>query len=161
MIDVKIDDRDMVRLRQAFQEMQGADQKKIFNMALRKATKPTVLLAQMNAHIGPPRKGKVSGNLRRSIGAIIPRYEAAIIIGARRGRGFKGYHGLIVEEGTVDRHYITKRGNIHKTGRMNSGASYAHFLKKAVKETEPQVLNTMGDEWYKAILKFQAKHGIR
>jgi len=154
-MEIKMDDRDMVRLGEAFQEMQGADQKKIFNDAFRKATKPTVQLAQSNAPVGK------TGNLRRSIGAIIPRNAVAIIIGARQRGGFKGYHGIIVEEGTEERHYITRRGNMHKTGRMNSGAHYAHFLKKAVKQTEPEVLNTMGNEWYKAIQKYMTKHNVR
>lgn len=150
-----IDDRDMVRLREAFQEMQTYDQKKIFNAALRKATRPTVIAGQTNAPVGK------TGNLKRSVGAIVPRNEVAIVIGTRRRGGFKGYHGIIVEEGTIERQYTTKLGNIHRTGKMNPNGSYAHFLKKAVNQTEPQVLNSMGDEWYKSILKFQAKHGLR
>lgn len=154
-VKIKIDDRDAVKLRQAFQEMQVYDQKKIFNAALRKATRPTVLAGKSNAPVGK------TGNLKRSIGTIIPRNEVAIIIGARRRGGFKGHHGTIVEEGTVARQYTTKLGNIHRTGRMKGSGSYAHFLSKAVRSTEPHVLNTMGDEWYKSIQKFMAKHAVR
>jgi hypothetical protein len=150
--DMETADQD--KLERVFRDMAWDDKKKIINAAFRKAVKPTVERAYANAPVGR------TGNLRRSIGTVSPYNEIAIVVGTLRTRGKQGYHGHLVEEGTVDRFYITKRGNKHFTGKMNPNGYYAHFLKKAVDATENQTLNILSQEWYKVIDRYHRKNGL-
>jgi hypothetical protein len=153
-MDFKIESPDFVKLERTFLEMSEWDQYKMGIAALRKGTKPTEIQAQSNiVH-------SITGNLKKSVGTIAMRTETAVIIGARKGKGYKGWHGHLVEEGTVDRQYITKRGNIHKTGKMNASEPYAFWLRKAVQSTEQQSLEITANEMYKSILEVHKKNGI-
>lgn len=147
---------DMLRLEKTFNDITNPRGKKeIMISAFRKATKPTLDMAKMNAPLGK------TGNLKKSIGLLVARNEVAVILGARKTKGYKGWHGRLVEDGTKDRYYITKSGKRHFTGRMNPMGSYAKYFERAVKSTEKDVLDTVGDEWYKAIEMYHRKNGLK
>lgn len=145
---------DMLRLEKTFQDLAYSEKRSVLISAFRKATKPTVEAIRSNA----PRK---SGNLKRSIGILTARNEIAVIVAARRNRGFKGAHGHLVEFGTKERSYITKKGNEHRTGRMDYGKSYGGYFKRGIESTQSGVMKTLGDEWYKSIERFHRKNGLR
>jgi HK97 gp10 family phage protein len=129
-------------LQGVFNHMDQADKRKIMLSAFKKAVKPTEMVMRDNAPHGK------TGNLRRSIGTIVMKDQVGVYVGARIKGGYKGYHGHIVEEGTVQRFRKTK--NNAPTGKMR----YKGFVRAAVKFTEPMVLNTVRDEWDKAIERF-------
>lgn len=145
----------MLRLERTFQDLDYRKQRNVMISAFRKATRPTVEAVKSNAPIG------ATGNLRRSIGILTARNEIAVILGARKGKGFKGWHGHIVEEGTNDRYYTTKNGKRKFVGRMNPNGSYAKYFRRGIESTEKQVMNILGEEWYKAIDRYHRKNGLR
>lgn len=148
----------MLRLEKTFQELRYIDQRKVLISAFRKATKPVIDQAKANVHVH-------TGNLRKSIGMLTLRNEIAVIVGARKGRGYKGFHGHLVEDGTRDRYVKTWRGKDLKkkryTGRMNSSGSYANYFERAIDSKGEGVMKTLGTEWYKSIERFHRKNGIR
>jgi len=152
---IKIESEDAKRLESMFRDLQYKDQRNIVISALRKSTKPVI----------PAVKGNiihsVTGNLKKSIGLLSVRNEPAIIIAARKRSGFKGFHGHFLEDGTEERKYITKSGAEHRTGRMHSSKSYAGYFRKGVDATNQIAINTMGDEWYRAIEKYHQKHRLK
>jgi hypothetical protein len=154
-----IESPDFDKLEKTFLEMSEWDQYKMGIAALRKGTKPTELQAQSNiVH-------SVTGNLKRSVGTINMIRETAVIVGARKGKGYKGWHGHLVEEGTDFRYAKTWHGKPLKkerfTGKMNASRPYAFWLKKAVESTEQQALTITANEMYKSILEVHSKNGIR
>jgi hypothetical protein len=159
-IGVRVISPEAEALERSFKYLESVDKKKIIIAALKKATKPTVSAAITNTPVGPVRKNRVPGNLKKSIGLTTYREEVAVVVGARKTRGFKGHHGIIVEEGTVDRFYITKKNQVkHRTGKMKPTGRYSHFLQRAVAATEKQVYDTVALEWYTAIDKYLRKNG--
>lgn len=136
----------MEALEKTFDNFARKDKRNILISAFRKATRPTIDAAKAN--LAGHRK---SGNLIKSVGFSPIRDEIGAYIGARIRGGFRGYHGFIVEEGTVARFRRTK--NNAPTGKMK----YTGFWKKATDSTERQVMNTVASEWYKAIEKFIVK----
>ena len=145
MINVKVNTYGMEAAEKTFFNLERLDKKRVLNDAFKRAVEPTVLMA---LNLVP--KGK-SLNLFRSIGTVPMDNSIGIIVGARKVGGYKGYHGFIVEEGTVERSYVTKRGKIHKTGKMNPNGYYAGFMRKAVDSTEDQVSERIEREWHDAI----------
>ena len=135
-------------LEETFKNFALKQKRSIIISAFRKAVKPTVDQARMNAP-----KGR-TGNLKKSIGVVGIRDEVGIYVGARIRGGLRGYHGYIVEKGTVERFRKTK--NNAPTGKMK----YSRFFKKAADSTEKQVINTVADEWYRAIDRFIVKNKI-
>ena len=146
MIDVKVNTYGFEGLEKTFYNLERLDKKRVLNAAFKKAVEPTVLMA---LNLVP--KGKTL-NLFKSIGTVPMDETIGIIVGARKTGGYKGYHGFIVEEGTVDRKYITKKNSVeHKTGKMNPNGRYAHFMQKAVDSTEDQVTASIERQWHDAI----------
>lgn len=135
-------------LEQTFDNFRYKDKRTILNAAFRKATKPTVEMAKTNSPRG------ATMNLYKSIGMVPMSEDVGVWIGARVVGGYKGFHGHLVEDGTVNRFYMTKKGNRHDTGKMNPGANYAHFFKRAADATETQVVDSLQNEWYNAIGRF-------
>jgi HK97 gp10 family phage protein len=135
-------------LEKTFDNFQHKDKKRIFIAAFRKSTKPTIEMAKANAPIGK------TMNLSKSIGMVPMSEDIGVWLGARVIGGYKGHHGHLVEDGTVDRFYYTKKGNIHRTGKMNPNGRYAGFFRKAADATEEQVINTLTQEWHNAIARF-------
>jgi hypothetical protein len=158
-VDITFTSPDMLRLQKTFQNLRYIDQRKVLISAFRKATKPVLNQIKANAPRG------ATGNLKKSIGLLVSRNEISVILGARKRKGFKGYHGHLVEDGTKDRYVKTWRGKPLKkkryTGRMDSGGSYAGYFKRAIDSKGDGVHKTLGTEWYKAIQKFHEKHGLR
>ena len=139
-------------LDKTFYNFQHKDKRNIIISAFRKAVRPTVEQAKSNLS-----SHTKTGNLMKSIGVVPIRDEIAVYVGARIKGQFKGYHGHLVEEGTVARFYITKKGNRHETGKMR----YTGFFRSAVKTTEEQVMKTVEQEWYNSIDRFIVKSNRR
>jgi hypothetical protein len=150
---LKIESPDQARLLQAFQEMAEKDKRSILISAFRKSTKPALEAVKANVHVK-------SGNLKRSIGLLVLRNEVGVILGARMRGGFKGYHGHLVESGTNARHYMTKNGVRHNTGRMNENKSYGGYFRRGIEATNKISLNILTQEWQKSIERFHRKHGL-
>ena len=146
-----IETRGFDALDETMNKMAYQDKRKIILNILGKAVQPLSQQAQANA----PRKG---GNLRESIGVIKPGIavgDVFVRVGARTFRPFKGYHGFIVEEGTVERHYMTKKGVQHNTGKMR----YTGFFDRAVRATEQKAIDYVANEWYNTVARFEIKSG--
>jgi len=173
-IRLKVESPDIINLENTFKEMGWGDKKKILNAAFRKAVKPTIDYAKSIVSVG-------TGNLQRSIGSVVPRKEVGIYIGTRRRKPWKGFHGHLVESGTVERYYTPEKtqrhpilkgrnvvgwvtevaGRTYKRGRMDASKSYGYFMQRAVDATGNQALNILADEWYVAIAKYHRKNNIK
>jgi hypothetical protein len=122
-------------------------------------------------------KGKTL-NLYNSIQSSFARDELAIDVGAMKKFGYKGYHGLLIEEGTKQRDYVAirkwvfkspisgnfitvKPGDKVRTGLIRSTAPYTHFMRRAVMQTENQVTNIMDREFYNSVGSIFRKNGLR
>jgi len=134
---ITIDTRNIKQLEEFFDEQATRDQRRIFIASYRRAAKPLVAAAKLRV---PRRRGK----LMQSIGTMDARNEIAILVGAMRP---KGAHGHLVEDGTVERSYVTKRGKIHRTGRMPAFG----FMRRAYEATEAQMFQTIANDWYEQI----------
>ena len=169
-IPIRVECPDFIKLSEVFRSMAYEDQRKIIMPAFRKALDPTINTAKYNVIHSK------TGNLRESIGMLTMSDELAVVIGTRKRRGYRGFHGHLVEEGTQQRQYIAKKswkvnkggrwysfvpGDIVKTGRMNSGANYAHFLRKAIKATGNEALNIMASDWDAHVIKWHEKHNLK
>jgi hypothetical protein len=133
-------------LKRTLDNMAFKDKRRILIPALKRASKPTLEMIIARTPVGK------TGNLKKSIGQITVGNEMAIIIGARI-KGYKGYHGHLVNDATVDRHYITKNGMKHNTGKMSVLKPYFHFLTRAVSDTEKQSFDNLSKEWQKGVAK--------
>jgi hypothetical protein len=139
-------------LEETFKNFQYKDKRGIFMNAFRKAVKPTLEAAKGNVPIGK------TGNLRKSLGVVPMQDNIGVFVGARVIGGYRGFHGHLVEDGTVNRYVKTEKGKPLKTprftGKMNPNAYYAGFFRKAIESTEKQVVDTIQKEWYDAIARF-------
>jgi hypothetical protein len=131
---ITIDARNVKVLEDFFDEQATRDQRGLFIKSYRKAVAPLVATAKTFA----PRR---TGKLAASIGTMELKTEIAILVGAMRP---KGAHGHLNENGTVERQYRTKKGAIHRTGRMTVN----NFFERAYNATEDQIFETTADEWY-------------
>jgi HK97 gp10 family phage protein len=138
-------------LEKTFENFQYKDKRAIFLSAYRKATKPMVEQARQNA---PMSTGRTAGTLKKSMGMVPMQDRIGVWVGARVTGGSKGFHAHLVENGTVERFYRTKKGVQHRTGKMNPNAGYARFFQKAFDATQKEALDTITEEWYKAIERF-------
>lgn len=154
---IEITSPDMIRLSKVFQKLAYEDQREVLLDAFEKATRPTVMAVKANA---PVRSGG-TGNLRKSIGLLVAKNEIAVIIAARRNKGYKGWHAHLVEFGTRQRSYVTKNGNEHRTGRMDYLKPYGGFFNRGIDATQPIVMKRLGDEFMSAIDRFHREHGIK
>lgn len=127
-----------------FNDLSAANQRKIFIEGFRKASIPLIAAAKSNA---PHRRGI----LRKSIGTVAIPNEIAILVGAKKSGTYKGWHGHLVENGTVERFRKTKQGAT--TGKVIG----THFFEQAFNQTQEQVYSTIENEWYNAIDKFIVK----
>jgi hypothetical protein len=158
-MDFTVESPDFDKLEKTFLELSQMDQYKLGIAVLRKGTKPTEIQAQSNiVH-------DVTGNLTKSVGTLnAPNREIAVIIGARKGRGYKGWHGHLVEEGTVDRYAKTWKGKPLKkkrfTGKMDKSKPYSFWLRKVVQTTEQQSLTIAATEMYNSLIEIHKKNGL-
>jgi HK97 gp10 family phage protein len=137
-MDITINTSQVEVLKDFFNDLSNRDQRKIFMVAFRKASKPLITDAKATV----PRR---TGNLAKSIGSIALSSEIALLVGAKKGGGYKGWHGHLIENGTVDRFRRSK--NNAPTGRMNP----THFFESAYNKNEKGVIDSVEEEWLKAI----------
>jgi len=130
----------VIQLEQFFNDLSTLDQKKIFIDAFRRVTKPLVARAKANVP-----KGK-TGNLLKSLGTMIIPKDIAIFVGAMKGRGKKGWHGHLVENGTVERFRMSETGS-GSTGKMVG----SHFFERAYVGTDKEIEDGVEEEYYLAI----------
>lgn len=74
-----------------------------------------------------------TGNLRKSIGYSVYKNKAGVIVGARNKNGYKGYHANLIEFGTKNRWYKSKKGKIHELGAIKPKL----FLRTAFESNKP------------------------
>lgn len=134
---IQIDASDIKVLEDFFDDQATRDQRGIFIRSYRKAVKPLVDAAKV---LAPRRTGKLAA----SMGTMELKNEVAILVGAMRP---KGSHGHLNESGTVERSYRSKKGKVHRTGRMTA----THFFERAYEATQEQIYETISDEWYDTI----------
>jgi hypothetical protein len=124
-----------------FQDLSTVDQRRIFIAAYRKASKPIIAAAVALA----PEK---SGRLKKSFGTIEIPKDIAILVGAKKGGKYKGWHGRLVENGTTVRYRRTKKNA--PTGRVIG----LHYFEQAFNQTEGQAYDAIEQEWHQAIDNF-------
>jgi len=146
-MEVTVDTSQIQILEDFFNDLSNADQRKIFMAAYRKAAKPLVMAAKSTV---PYR----TRTLLRSIGTVEVPQEIAILVGAKKSGQYKGWHGHLVESGTVER-FRKKSGGA--TGKM----PVSHFFENAYNATEDQVFGTIEKSWYDEIDKFILKTNKR
>lgn len=137
-MNLTIDSSQIDALREFFEGLSTADQRKIFIAAFRRAAKPIVADAKSTV----PRR---TGNLANSIGTVDVRGETAILIGAKKGGGSKGWHGHLIENGTVQR--FRKKKNNAPTGRIIG----TKFFEMAYMKNEDYLAESTEEEWMSAI----------
>lgn len=172
-VDFYLETHGLDSLEQSFNNLRYADKRKIIMNAFRKAVKPMVDQATSNAPMGR------SGNLKRSVGTIPYEDEVALFVGARKGGSadgrFAGYHGHLLNDGTVSRQFVaknnkvhpifmdvnqlvgfyrTKPGQVYGTGNMKTTGLYSHWFTRAKDATKQQAIDIVKDEWYREISKF-------
>lgn len=135
-MNASVDTSQILILQDFFKDLSALDQKKIFQSAFRKAAKPLVEAAKANA---PVRRG----TLQKSIGTMAMPTDISIIVGAMKRN--KGWHGHLVESGTVERYRKTKKGA--STGKMPG----TKFFENAYNATEKQIFDTIEQEWLQEI----------
>lgn len=137
-MNLQIDTSQLDALRDFFEGLTAVDQRKIFLAAFRKAAKP--LVADAKATV--PRR---TGNLANSIGTMGVSGEAALLVGAKKGGGYRGWHGHLIENGTVDR--FRKRKNNAPTGRVTG----TRFFESVYESNEEYIVHSTEEEWLRAI----------
>jgi hypothetical protein len=132
------------------------EQKSVMISAYRKAGKPVIDEARQLLRI---RRKKLSkkNRLDESFGMIpMKSRKPAMLIGARKSKGFKGFHGHLVNEGTKNRLRKIKRSGIRgklglrrtvSAGRMPA----THFWDDALTNKTPTVIANMQKEMQKAL----------
>ena len=138
--NVTIDATNVRHLTDFFNELSSNDQKKVFLEAFRKTSKPLVVRVKSNAPIGKTK------NLFRSIGTMQVPGEIAILVGAKKGGGSKGWVGHLIENGTSQRFRRTKTGTA-STGRIIG----THFFENAYGNTDEELEKNTEKEFYLAI----------
>lgn len=140
-MDISVNSQQIESLREFFDGLSAADQRRIFLTAFRRAAKPIITEAKATV----PRR---TGNLARSIGSIAVANEAAILVGAKKSGGYKGWHGHLIENGTVNRFRKTK--NNAATGRVigtkffeNAYTNNEHFITQYTEEEMLQAIDKL------------------
>ena len=136
-MDVSIDTSQIEALTGFFNELREADKKKIYAQGFRRASKP---LVEATKSLVPRRRGTLAG----SIGTIYYYDDVSMVMGARKK--YKGNHGHLIENGTVERFRRSKTG----TGRTGKVIG-VHFIERAYNATEDKVMDAIEGEWLHAI----------
>ncbi len=150
MESVNINTRYLDVLEGFFYDLSVINQRAVLTKAYRRASKPLAERAKQLAPQGEPRKIKgryyAGGNLEKSIGIMLVPREIAVLVGARKGGGSKGWHGHLVESGTKERF----RKNGGATGRVIG----RKFFESAFEQTSEQVYGGIESEWYDELDKY-------
>lgn len=148
MSRVKIRQFGLDEMDAAFKEMAVTDQKSIIKKSLKAAVFPMESVMRLFAR---QTKDK---NLVSSIGSVTMRKEIGVKVGARIDKGLKGHWGATYEFGTKERHYTTKNGRIHKTGKIKR----YEWMTKAVDKTEDYCNELVTGEHYAIMQKIIARN---
>ena len=124
-----------------FQGLSSIDQRKVFLAGFRKAAIPLVAAAKAASPVR-------TGTLRKSFGTVAIPGEIAILVGARKSGANKGWHGHLVENGTVQRFRRTKKNA--PTGKVAG----MHFFENAFNMVQEEMYGDIEQEWYNEIDKF-------
>jgi hypothetical protein len=122
-----------------FSGLKHSTQKSIVVSAFRKSSAPILDSAKSNILSRVKRR---TGNLIKSLGVKPFRKDIGIQVGARQSKGFKGYHGHLIDAGTVDRYRTTKNGVKAFTGRIKA----YRFWEDAINSNKDKVEQSVGDE---------------
>jgi hypothetical protein len=134
-------------LKRTLDNMSQQGQRKILIPALRRAVKGTLDMARMNVP-----KGRTH-NLEKSLRIMTDTAEIAVIVGARKGGGYKGYAGHLLDKGTKLRSYTTKNGVKHNTGMLKTNKPYFEWFTRAAKVTERDAVNKLAVEWQRGVAR--------
>jgi hypothetical protein len=82
-------------------------------------------------------------------------YYGGISSGKRtvQGRPPAGVLGRFIDGGTVERHYITKKGNIHRTGAVKARNEVGSVIDGQIQPIVNWLNNDLGDEIDKNLLR--------
>jgi len=139
-------------LDELFEKLKTSQQRSVLISAFRKATRP--LVVDIKNNLKSRTKTKASSSLYKSIGVKPDRYLPILKIGARRGRGYGGYHAHLLESGTVVRSYTHKKsGKVHETGKVTG----TNFFSDAVKSDEREVIDSIQKDLILSMSKFIIK----
>jgi len=138
-----------------FSDLNTTTQKSIMIAAFRKAAKP--LVADSKSNLLARTNAKASGSLYRSIGVKPHRRLPILKIGARTSSNWAGYHGHLIDDGTVMRSYITKSGVEHKTGAV----SPTNFFNDALQQNQSKIIGAVRDELFREWTMRQVKAQIK
>jgi len=139
-MEANIDIRHLDVLEGFFYDLSTINQRAVLIKAYRRASKPLVRKAKDYAPRGR------TGNLVHSIGVMAVPRDIAVLVGARKGGGSKGWHGHLVESGTKER--FRKDGS--STGRVIG----QKFFERAYEQTIEEVYDTIEGEWYEELDKY-------
>lgn len=131
MSNIKIVLTGVPELDELYVKLKRGAQKSVSISAFRKASKPIINTAKSNL----PSQYR---DIKKSLGVKPDRYRPILTMGARRYGNFKGHLAHIVNDGTDDRRYISKRKFIHKTGKIigsNFWDSAVNTNKSTVEKT--------------------------
>jgi hypothetical protein len=151
-------------LKRTLDNMSKQGQKKVLMPALKRAVKGTLEMSRMTVP-----KGKTH-NLANSLAIKASTGETAVIVGAWKGGNYKGWHGHLLNDGTVTRSYIAKKtvhfirkdtrqwfsikaGSRVVTGKMKTTGSYFGWFTRAVNATEASAVNKLSVEWQKGVMR--------
>jgi len=131
-------------LERFFYELSDVDKRKVFLESFRKAGKPYIDYVK-------PQLPRRTGNLQNSLGIKAVAGDISVDIGAFRGSGKKGWHGHLIENGTVERFRKTK--NNAPTGRIIADPIW----ERSYSQKELEMLKQIRDEWFETIYQFGMK----
>lgn len=143
------------QLTELFDQLKNSQQKSIQISAFRAASKPLISDAKANLR---SRTAKRSGNLERSLGVAPLRNLPILKIGARAFGRWAGYHGHLIDQGTVSRVYKHKQsGKEHKTGRMPATKFWSDAVRRNEKGMVDSIQNGMVQSFDKFIVRYNNK----
>lgn len=145
-MDIKINNAEQVK--NMLLGLSNTLKNKILKNALQLIAKPILQSAESKVW-----SHQRTGRLYRSLGQKAIKAGEGIIIklGANKTGKFRGSHAHFLENGTIQRSYITKKGVLHKTGRVsginywsssieeNSGKSESEFATYIIQSFEKEV----------------------
>ena len=156
-MELTINTDNLKYLEDFFRDLSSLDQHKIFISSYRKAVKPLVKQAKINAPKG------VTRILEKSIGTVEIPQRMSILVGPKLAGRYKGWYAHFTEEGTKER--IKRRQSKRKGAKIRgnmAGASTGkvtatHWFQNAFNATRDEVDSIAEKVWYEEIDKYIMK----
>ena len=148
---VQLDVFGIKELNELFDGLKKGAKKSIMISAFRKASKPIIQTAKSNL------TNNKSGNLKKSLGTKSHSYLPILKLGARIYGNYKGYVGHLINDGTDERQYKTKKGKIHRTGKLKGN----HFWDRALASTGKAVEKSIQKEVFNSFEKYIIRYNRR